>query len=256
MRRRRILLFSLILITLNKSVDAALPLPSDKDISILISLNPNSLVSLTKNQNGQYTGNLMLSVKEISHRKTYTISRPISADTVATLIQKHLDLGLLKIQGSDLKAIDGFRSSFIIRRANEERNISLVAGLPNENSSRAGNVVRFLSSELNVQSALYAFLNTVPSGIYQIGMRSVKVHEIISVGDKKSSLYQSFEKSIKNNRIDVPLYIINGKIVAPVELNKYELADVIKVEVKKGAEASVYGAAGANGVVILSIKVR
>ncbi|MEJ7559918.1 MAG: hypothetical protein WKF66_16520 [Pedobacter sp.] len=169
-----------------------------------------------------------------------------------------MDLGLLEIRESDAKVIDGFRSSFIIKQLNEERIIRLVAGIPNdENSRRAGDIIHLLSSELSVKTRLHEFLNTAPSGTYSIGMTTIRVHEILSAGVKKSSLYQSFEKSLKRNRINVPLYIINGIIVPPIELNRYQLEDIKNVVVKTSSEATtLYGASAANGVIILEINVK
>ncbi|MEJ7559917.1 MAG: hypothetical protein WKF66_16515 [Pedobacter sp.] len=86
MYQLRLLFFSLMLITFNKSANAALNLSLDKSISISIALNANSIVNLAKNQNGQYLGSLILSAKEINDRKTYTIAQVISSDTVANLI--------------------------------------------------------------------------------------------------------------------------------------------------------------------------
>ena len=252
----RLLLVSLMLMMFNKNAEAALHSSLDNSISISITMNSNSIVNLTRNQDGQYSGNLILSAKEINNGRIYTIAQPISSDTVKNLIQRVLNLGLLEIQGSDAKVIDGFRSSFVIKQLNEERIVRLVAGLPNnENSSRAGDIILLLSSELNVKNRLHEFLNTAPPGVYSMGMTTVKVHEILSAGVKKSSLYQSFEKSFKRNRINVPLYIINGVIVPPIELNKYQLEDVKDVKVKTSSEATaLYGASAANGVVILEIK--
>jgi TonB-dependent SusC/RagA subfamily outer membrane receptor len=170
-----------------------------------------------------------------------------------------LDLGLLDIRGNDAKVIDGFISSFDIKDIRGARSIRLPVGLLNdENSRRAGDIIGLLSSELGVIKNLHGFLNILPAGTYGMGISSVRVHELVAAGEKKSSLYLAHEESFKQGRILIPLFLVNGKIVEPVELNKYEMKDIEKQEVlKEGVQASaLYGAAAANGVVLLRTKAK
>jgi TonB-dependent SusC/RagA subfamily outer membrane receptor len=234
-------------------------LPSDSSISISITLSRNSVVSLTRSQDGLYLGSLNLSVVETSRGKTYKTSKPLSGDTVAILVRKALGLGLLEIKGNEARMIDGFVSNISIKQISEERSIRRAIGVPNDkNSERAAEIIGLLSSELNVTNNLHGFLNTLPSGVYSVGMSSVRVHELGAVEGRKSSLYLAHEESFKQDRLDVPLYLINGKVVEPMELNKYELKDIESEDVmKKGAAASaLYGAGGANGVVLLRTKAK
>jgi TonB-dependent SusC/RagA subfamily outer membrane receptor len=259
MRQLRLILFSLITMVVSNNAIANKSLPSDSSISISITLSRNSSVSLARSQDGLYLGSLTLSVVETSRGKTYKTSKPLSGDTVAILVRKALGLGLLEIKGNEARMIDSFVSNISIKQISEERSISLAIGVPNDkNSERAAEIIGLLSSELNVTNNLHWFLNTLPSGVYSVGMSSVRVHELGAVGGKRSSLYLAHEELFKQGRILIPLYLINGKIVEPVELNNYELKDIETQEVmKEGAQASaLYGAAGANGVVLLKTKAK
>ena len=256
MQRFKILVFSILFIGISNGLTAKSTTRPIDSINVAITLNWNSSVTLTRNQKGQYSGKMALSIQQTSDTKTFTTSEALSPDTASMLLQKILDLGLLDVKSSELEVIDGFRTTFTIMKPNDERKVSLVAGVANdENSKRAGNIINFLSTNLNIQHKLFNYLNTLPAGRYTLGMRSVKVHQLLPIDVRKSSLYRLYEDSFKNNRIDIPLFVINGKVVEPIELNNYELEDIIKTETIKGAgAAAIYGLQGANGAVVLTSK--
>ncbi len=255
MQRISCLLVILMLLITHGSAKTRLVITQNDSISVSITLSPNSSVSLKRNPNGKYSGDLYLSAQQTDHQKTHTTSQPISADTVASLLTKIIDLGLLDIAGNDIRVIDGFRARFTITQMHDERKFSLVPGLNNKDSEKAGKIIQLLSDQLQNQKKLYAYLNTLPAGIYHVGMLTVKVYELGEIGGKKSSLYLSYEDSFKKNRIYIPLYVIDGKPIEPIELNNYEVEDIKKVEVLKGAAAAaLYGVRAANGVVVLTTK--
>lgn len=245
--------FSLLIFSANAKV-APNGLQNDS-ISVSITLSWNSSVSLKRSPKGKYTGELHLYAKQTDQKKTYTSTQAIAADTVASLLNQILDLGLLDMSGNDIRVIDGFRTYFTVTRMYDERKFSLVPGLTNANSEKANKILQLLYSELQDQRKLYAYLNTLPGGVYHIGMVSVKVYELAPVQGKKSSLYLSYEESFKRNRIYIPLYVINGKPIEPIELNKYESEDIKTTEVLKGSAAwAIYGMRAAHGAILLTTK--
>lgn len=194
-------------------------------------------------------GNCNLTISYITGNAYWTPSYDIRVDNISKPINLLYKAKLVQTTGIDWKQVK----------------LSLTSTTPNQNSNAPVLKSWFLSYTnpvTRIENNLYmnSFQSMLQGRMPGLAVTDKSMSEVVVTGYSKKKDEENEDDSFKVRGAgtlssNMPLYVLDGKVISQQQFEKIDPANIKNVEVLKDASATnMYGARAANGAIVVTLK--